>query len=327
MTWLRKLTIGLPIVVALLFAATWGAGSIARSRLSQQYPAPGQLVDIGGYRLHIHCVGKGPPTVVIEAGLNEFSVQWAQVQSEAAKFVRVCVYDRAGLGWSDRGALPRSGTVMVTELHALLENAGIQGPLLLVGHSFGGLLVREYTHYHPDEVIGLVLVDAAHEDYLQRIPQIRPLIAQGVKQFQTLAWLQRFGLLAWRPEGIPARGLTGAALERYRAVLAMTDYFATAALESAALEHNLSEARALPLATLGDLPLVVLSRGSADPLPGLSQAENEHYEREWQVLQSRLPLLSHRSRVVIAKRSGHDIQLTQPQLVVDAIHDMTVVAQ
>lgn len=316
--WLR-LSAGLLIIVLLLAGGFWVAGAVARSRLSRANPAPGQLVDVGGYRLHLYCLGEGSPTVLLEAGLNEFSVQWTQVQTEAAKFARVCSYDRAGLGWSDRGRLPRSGTAMVLELQTLIERSDIQGPLVLVGHSFGGLLAREYAQAHAGRVVGLVLVDAAHEDYLERIPQLRPLIAQTAQQFESLALMQRLGLMALSPEKIPARGLSGDALARYRAVLATRGYFETAAAETAALEANVAEARGLPLPALGELPLVVLSRGLADPLPGLGVADSQRYEQEWSALQARLAALSRRSRMATAKRSGHDIHLTQPELVVAAI--------
>lgn len=316
--WLR-LSLGFLVVVLLLAGGLWVAGAVARSRLARAYPAPGQLVDVGGYRLHLYCLGEGSPTVVLEAGLNDFSVQWTQVQTEIAKFARVCSYDRAGLGWSDRGGLPRSGTAMVLELQKLIENAGIQGPLVLVGHSFGGLLAREYAQAHSGRVVGLVLVDAAHEDYLERVPQLRPIIAQSAQQFESLALMKRLGLVALSPARIPARGLTGDALARYRAVLATTDYFETAAAETAALAANVAEARALPLPTLDELPLIVLRRGQADPLPGLSAADNQRYEQEWSALQVRLAALSRRSRMGTAKRSGHDIHLTQPELVVAAI--------
>lgn len=120
MKWRRKSMFDFLILVPLLVATIRAAGCMARSRLLRQYPAPGQRVDIGGYRLHIHCLGEGLPTVVIEAGLKDISAQWTQVQNEAASFERVCAYDRAGLGWSDCGPLPRTGTAMVAELQALL---------------------------------------------------------------------------------------------------------------------------------------------------------------------------------------------------------------
>ena len=323
---LRWLSLGLLALLPLLVGGMWIAGRIAQSGLSKEYPPLGQRVDIGGQRLHLHCTGEGDPTVLFEAGLNEFSVQWTLVQGEVAKFARACAYDRAGLGWSDAGPQPRSGTAIVKELHALLDRLGVKRPLVLVGHSFGGLLARQYIHARPGEVIGLVLVDATHEDYLERIPQVRPLLARAADQFRSLAWMERIGLMALSPESIPGRGLSGETLARYRAVLATTGFFEAAAAETSAFEANLAASRSNPLPALGDLPLAVLSRGRADPLPGLSETDNRRFEDEWGKLQAELPKLSRRSRTVTATASGHDIHLTQPELVVEAVRGVIAAA-
>lgn len=315
--------IGLAVASLLVIAiAGYLFAASAKSRLAAQFPAPGRMVDVGGYRLHLHCMGEGKPTVVLEAGLNEFSVVWTSVQSEAAKFARVCAYDRAGFGWSERGSLARTSANMVQELHALLRRAGIEGPLVLAGHSFGGLLARQYAFAYPGEVAGLVLVDATHEDYLLRVPAIARRAREGARDFRRLAWISRAGLMALSPGKIPARGLKGEALARYRATLATGDFFETAAEETAMFEENLAGARALPLGSPGALPLVVLSRGQADPQPFLSPEENARYEREWRALQSRLATLSSRGRQVVAARSGHAIQLSEPELVVEAIRSV-----
>ena len=127
-------------------------------------PAPGQLVDIGGCRLHLLCSGKGSPTVVAENGASGFSIDWALVQPEVAKFTRICTYDRAGFAWSDPG--PEFDTVeqAMDDLHLLLRTAKIAPPYILVGHSIGGLYVRAFQRRYPGEVKGMVLVDATPED-------------------------------------------------------------------------------------------------------------------------------------------------------------------
>ncbi len=164
---------GIVLLLALLIGLIWVLGSKAKARLAAAYPPPGQMVDVGGYRLHIHCQGEsrpGTPTVVLEAPNGEAGLVWAAVQPEVAKFTRVCAYDRAGLGWSERSPKPRTIANITDELAALLAGAGVKPPYVLVGNSIGGLYARAYAHRHPDQVTGMVLVDATHEEQELRFP-------------------------------------------------------------------------------------------------------------------------------------------------------------
>lgn len=137
-----------------------------------------EMIDVGGYRLHINCAGspaKGSPTVVMDAGGYDSSEAWNQVQPKIAEFARVCVYDRAGLGKSERQPNPSYPSLeVVKDLHTLLVNAHIVPPLVLVGHSFGGMNVRLYASRFPQEVVGMVLVDSVHEDEMDRWVAMMP---------------------------------------------------------------------------------------------------------------------------------------------------------
>src|SRR3954447_27034480 len=126
------------------------------------FPPPGRLIDVGGWRLHLNCSGaskEGQPTVILELGLGDFSVEWSLVQPRIAATARVCSYDRAGDGWSDLGPYPRTLHQIVYELHTLLERANVRPPLLLVGHSYGGWLVQLYASEYAPQVAGIVLVE------------------------------------------------------------------------------------------------------------------------------------------------------------------------
>src|SRR5215510_4849574 len=123
------------------------------------FPPPGKLVDIGGWRLHLNCTGEvraSQPTVILESGIGDFSVEWSLVQPDVSKFARVCSYDRAGDGWSEMGPHPRTFHQIAYELHTLLDKADVKPPLVLVGHSYGGGLVRQYQSIYPSEVAGIV---------------------------------------------------------------------------------------------------------------------------------------------------------------------------
>src|SRR5215475_7926265 len=145
----------------------------AQNATPPPFPPPGKLVDIGGWRLHLNCTGEpraAQPTVILEAGLGDFSVEWSLVQPGVAKFARVCSYDRAGDGWSELGPHPRTLRQIVYELHTLLDRAGVKPPLALVGHSYGGWLVRLYASTYPTEVAGLALVEAGADNPRRILP-------------------------------------------------------------------------------------------------------------------------------------------------------------
>jgi pimeloyl-ACP methyl ester carboxylesterase len=147
----------------LLFAAVFSAAALAQTNSTPPFPAPGRLVDVGGWRLHLNCTGQAggsQPTVILEAGIGDFSVEWSLVQPGVAKYARVCSYDRAGDGWSDLGPYPRTMHQLVYELHTLLDKGGVHQPFVLVGHSYGGWLVRLYAYTYPSEISGIVLIDA-----------------------------------------------------------------------------------------------------------------------------------------------------------------------
>ena len=306
---------GLMIVCLALVATGAGYEAIASNQDPVRYPAPGRLVDVGGYRLHINCFGQGGPTVVFDAGAGEIgTLAWGDVPAQLAAGSRVCTYDRAGFGWSDAGPLPRTAGLIVTELHTLLANAGESGPYLLVGHSLGGKHLRLFAGHYPSDVVGMVLVDARHED-------VDGLIGSDaveeenkrVEQFRALqVGLRRAGITRALGQGVVAlappelRGLP-------------PEYFLFQGAPQAA-EANISEIRSYAesdaqlragATTLEDKPLIVLMRGRPDPDPALWAA--------WQLSQQTMARLSTQGRLVVAENSGHTIQLEQPELVVSSV--------
>jgi pimeloyl-ACP methyl ester carboxylesterase len=291
-------------------------------------PQPvGRLVDVGGYRLHLACQGEGSPTVVMEAAIGEAGLLWSPVQPTVAKLTRACVYDRAGYGWSDPSPKPRTAAVMVEELHTLLGNAAVPGPYVLVGHSLGGLLVRLYAARYPQEVAGLVLVDSAHEQQYLRAPkEIRELVPQfeeqGRQQLEGLKALIISGSLDVGMLPIPP-GLPPAAADTFRALAAASPkHVETLIAEQQAVQAIHAELAAAGITSLGDLPLIVLSHGQPMAMPGMSGEVNQANEQAWQELQAELAALSSRGRLVVAKDSGHYIQLERPELVIDAIREV-----
>jgi pimeloyl-ACP methyl ester carboxylesterase len=138
--------------------------AVASASDSVNYPPPGQLVNVNGHGIHIHCAGEGSPTVIMEAGGGDSSMSWSEVQSEVSNFTRVCSYDRLGLAWSDDTNSNRTSKAAADELRSLLVAAGEKGPYVLVGHSLGGFTMRIFASDYPGDVVGMVLVDPSDEN-------------------------------------------------------------------------------------------------------------------------------------------------------------------
>jgi pimeloyl-ACP methyl ester carboxylesterase len=330
------LVAGIVLLAAMLVGWTWQRGAKAKAELAAKYPPPGKMMGVGGYRLHLNCQGQGSPTVVIEAGNADCSLSWGPVQCEVAKFTRTCTYDRAGLGWSERSLQPRTAHNLVEDLHTVLARSGVEPPYVLVGHSLGGLLVRLYAHEHPDQVVGMVLVDAAHEEQLLRYPEaVRRAQPRTDKM---MAWILRLaqmfaaaGAFALVPKLYPRQYLVMApeeARETYLGVISADAKCLEAIREEYGVYQNhFTAVRAAHLTTVGDIPLIVLSHGQTQKLPGLSEEISREVEQTWQQMQVELAAQSSNGKRIVAEESGHFIQLDQPELVIDSIHQVVDAAR
>jgi pimeloyl-ACP methyl ester carboxylesterase/FtsH-binding integral membrane protein len=148
-----------PVLAVLMIAAVGGGYQTVRESLDgKAYPPPGQLIDVGGHRLHLHCTGSGSPTVVLEPGGGASSSDFAWIAPAVARDTTVCVYDRAGRGWSDPADGPQDGAHIAADLHTLLDRAHVPDPYVLAGHSFGGLYMLSFAAQFPDQVAGMVLL-------------------------------------------------------------------------------------------------------------------------------------------------------------------------
>lgn len=269
-------------------------------------PAPGERIDIGGRHLHMDCKGDAAgPTVIFEAGLSQYTARsaFAKVQDAVAPFAHACTYDRAGLGWSDPVAGARTQQDMVADLHALIAAKKLRTPLVIVGHSVGGLLARLYAREHPDEVAGLVLVDASPEPYL---------FTPGAAKFRAnLAAEIDAGLKKAQGDG-PVVPLP-AEVEPDIVVAFLPRVLATVKQEYEALDRvpaAMQQARGY--GTLGDLPLVVIRRGKTGTPPNAEDIQ-------WRQWQEDLATLSSRGSLVVAENTGHVIPYENPAVVADAV--------
>ena len=282
--------------------------SLAEAADAKAYPPPGQLVDVGGYGLHITCTGTGSPTVVIDAGQGDWSTSWGSVQQEVAKSTRVCTYDRAGLGWSESGPLPRDAAHFARELHTLLQKANVPGPYVMVGHSLGGAAVQVFVGEYASEVSGVVLIDSMSpgqvtQPHVQEQAQADP----ESQPFSREATLARFGiarLLVKLPGMYPAMP---PGYEAYYPLAVRPRSLQTSADEIRGLPASL--AQVADVKTFGDIPLIVLTARLND-IPG------------WPEWQTELLQMSSNSQHRFAEHSGHTIQFDEPESAVTAILEM-----
>jgi pimeloyl-ACP methyl ester carboxylesterase len=332
-----------------LFLLIGGPGAVRAQDgvLSPPLPPSGRLIDVGGWRLHLNCTGEPRPSqaiVILEAGAGDFSVDWSLVQPGVARFARVCSYDRAGSGWSELGPRPRTMHQIVYELHTLLDKAGERPPYVLVGHSFGGALVRLYQSKYPADVAGEVLVDAAADNPWRKTPDKGLVRASDLATGKPIPEVKTSDPL--RDSEIPERLVTmirdqvpqlsahanDPPRDKLPADAQRMRTWSYAQVKMHISNDNPVEAEELGMlraqrtrtaAVLSDLPLIVLSRGIPEDSSPAGRTGEEEHNRD----QAALVALSRTGKQVVAKRSGHHIPLDEPDLVVAAIRDVLAAAR
>ena len=294
---------------------------------------PGRMVSVSGVNFHLYCMGSGSPTLVLEAGLGENVLSWYPVHAKLAQTMRVCAYDRPGLGWSDPVDATIQPVAVAENLQALLHNAGIAPPFVLVGHSRGGIYVRAFYHRFPEQTQGIVLVDSTHEqgpmhdypyaawDYRKQALQIaiaEPLSRLGIVRLLGIADADR------RPSPLPAEILAAKTAIQNR-----TDTAHAVVNEIVVMRQGLDPATPPP-GSLGNLPLLVLTAGNlVDPDIVAREAARVGKDVEaekvlaeiQQAEQDELARLSSHSRHIVVRNSGHFIMQDQADEFVAAVRD------
>lgn len=298
----------------------------------RRFPAPGRLIDVGGHRLHLYQVGSGP-SVVLESGISASSLNWRRVQNEAAAFARVCSYDRSGLGWSDLCNQPCTPTALARQLHALLQAAQIPAPYIVVGHSFGALIVRGFATEFRNETAGLVLVDPLDPaEWTPITDQQQRMIAHGIRLARRGALAARLGVVrvclnlllagnrllpraaakAWSGRAAEVTDRIGGQVRKMPEEtwpLVACHWKQPKSFEGMARHF---ECLAQSVAEASDFPVLNL------PVTVLVGAENEHPTDQSEYARR----ISTQTNLVMAEKSGHWIQLDQPELIVGAIREM-----
>jgi pimeloyl-ACP methyl ester carboxylesterase len=283
-------------VIAVLALASIGGGyqTLGAAADAKAYPMPGRLIDVGGHRLHLRCTGAGTPTVVLEPGAGEMSSNLGWIAPAVARDTRVCVYDRAGRGWSEPASTVQDGAQIATDLHTLLRRGHVPGPYVLAGHSFGGLYVLTFAARYPDQVAGMVLVDStapASAANAGAASSGQGGSDNGMSRFSALYSIAaRLGLAR-----LYARSAWGSLPPRSRDEVRASD--ATAGTLRSTIDEYLqataSSEQAAALRDLADKPLIVLTAGSG-------------HDAAWSAAQNRLARLSTNSVHRIIDGATHE---------------------
>jgi pimeloyl-ACP methyl ester carboxylesterase len=297
--------------------ASFAYQAIAEAADRRRFPPPGHLVDIGGRRLHLVAAGEGSPAVVVIPALADNVLQWLGIIEGVAAETRACVYDRAGIGFSDpppRGR--RTPDIMAEDLHALLSAAGVPPPYVLVGHSIGGIVARRFYAHHPKMVAGIVLVDSSHE---QQVPRIGAVNWRRGRAYRvTVALRRQARILGARRLAASLRLMPGFDADVTREAPPEYAGAARAIMLSTRFRRVLVREIFILTRTWGEPPCL-----DAVPMTVITAARQPSWiAPTWAQMQDELAALSAGSVHVIADRAGHYVHLDDPGLVVQAIRDL-----
>lgn len=291
---------------------------IASARFAEDYPAPGRLVTLDdGRMLHFIVKGEGEPTLVLQSGGGSGIFAWQFVFDRLAESTRVIAYDRPGYGWSDPAPDADVETV-IADLETALGEIEPTAPVVLVGHSLGGIYVRHHALKHPDRVVGLVLVDSSHEQQMQRMPAAVTDAMGSMQMMMSAAeFASRFGML----RALHALGmhpsLPADTSPKYAAMINRSSVLQTMLREIQNMQSRPAQL-SLEALSLTDLPLLVLSATEAN-LPPQMMEHSDEVQAVWREMQAELVALSSNTRHVPVPEAGHDIMVDRPDVVVDEI--------
>lgn len=318
--YMKRALLGILVVLVALLILGFSYETIMAAGDAERYPAPGQVVTVDGYSMHLRCLGAGSPTVILESGAGGFSTMWPEtIVGQLSQSTRVCAYDRTGYGWSDPRPEPRTAWQIVHELHVLLENAQIEAPYVLVGASNGGLYIRAYAAEYPGEVAGLVLVDGTSEAELDKIKGLPGTI---------FAVMGRLGIFRLFPDMIcPGSACDEAAKPMIAAFRGRASLYQTVDDEWAALQAPdmlaILRERLSPVASLGDTPLVILRANQS----GLAENDMDtSYRTTIASDREAMTGLSSDHRYVLVN-GGHAIANEHPDLVIASVNAVVDAAQ
>ena len=328
-----QILLWLIVAFALLLVAGATYQAVGARLDRRRFPAPGRLIQVGSHKLHLFELGSGAPAVILESGISASHLNWRAVQTRLAAFAKVCSYDRAGLGWSELCSESCTPSRLAAQLHEMLRAASVPAPYILVGHSFGGLIVRSFASQYPEETVGVVLVDPLDPaEWTPMTEEQTRTIAHGIALSRRGAWAARMGVvrmcLGLLMAGnrmlprIAAKAWSGRAsvvtdriagqvqkMPKETWPLVAAHWKQPKCFEGMARHF---ECLAASIAEMGDIPALRV------PVTLMVGTKNEHPADPVQHAER----VSPHTKLIHAKNSGHWIQLDEPELIVAAVREM-----
>ena len=315
----ERVVLSIVTFVALAISGYTVFNAIAVRSFWSRNLAPGKIVDVGGYGMHIDCTGNGSPVLILEAGGQNDSTIWRGVQPALAKTTTVCAYDRAGSGWSDTQPGPRDADHIAAELRQLLLQAGIKAPIVLMGHSIGGLFIRDYVAHYPADVAGIIFVDSStpfqeRNAALVRATPTKTRIDKAV-DFATQPWTLNLLVVAGVPRLLGMCGREHTAEDHIKKIQAEDICRLRKSAWDEVYQFDQSSQQTVNSGPFGALPILILSRDISKGLPTRPSHSELDRRNAWGQMQEDLKKLSTRSRRIVAKNSSHYIVLDRPDLI------------
>jgi len=309
----RRICEGIALSAAIIVFLVAGASTLFNALAIHHYraifPPQGRLYIVDGYKMHLYCTGEGSPTIVLDAGLGNDSLIWANVQPTLSKTTRVCSYDRAGFGWSDLQPCPRDAHRITDQLHTLLTEAAIKGPIVLMGHSIAGLYIRDYAARYPQNVSGLIFVDGSTPLQEDRFPgRTKFVLFKAKLELLQTKWLYVLGIPRITGDCNIGEGFEISAAKMLSEDQCRATLYTALEREDEAFHQSGEET--IHTGPFGDLPILIFSQ---DNHPSGSEPRSK-VDEIWDQMQEELKSLSTRSQRIIAKDSGHYIQVERSDL-------------
>lgn len=318
--WFKRIVVSLFMVATASLIFAFSYEQVSRSRADRSYPPPGQFISLGNHQLHALVKGSGSPTVIFESGLGvDGHLSWYKVQDAVASFTQTVSYDRAGVFWSDRGLNNKTAAKISGELETMLKEGGFEPPYILVGHSLAGLTLRPFITDNRDDIAGVVFVDVSHPNQYEATPE--ELQGGGPSSDLVLSLLKNFGVLRYMMNSGPLPSEDPSDI--YSTTVPSMIHRLQGMLDEAGRTEMIAK-EVQSLRNFDDIPLVIITGASPSRNDKMNASEEtrEFMTNKWLEFQKDLLDLSSESKQILAMKSEHYVQISEPELVISSVRDL-----